>query len=164
VNSGNRKGADGQESNALATNVEAAEEIARILQLRDMGGIICIDFIDMHDRENNRILYDKIKLFMKNDRAKHNIIPPSKFGVVEITRQRVREVTEIETNESCPTCNGTGEIQASILYAEEIENNLGYMIQDRGIKGVYNGNGILNLKPGFQLLRIQHFTSWNTSL
>jgi ribonuclease G len=135
VNSGNRKGADGQESNALATNLEAAEEISRILQLRDMGGIICIDFIDLHDRENNRILYDKIKLFMKNDRAKHNIIPPSKFGVVEITRQRVREVTEIETNESCPTCNGSGEIQASILYAEEIENNLAYMIQDRGMKG-----------------------------
>jgi len=136
VNSGNRKGADGQESNALATNIEAAEEIARILQLRDMGGIICIDFIDMHDRENNRALYEKLKLFMKNDRAKHNIIPPSKFGVVEITRQRVREVTEIETNESCPTCNGTGEIQASILYAEEIENNLGYLIQDRGLKGI----------------------------
>ena len=136
VNSGNRKGADGQESNALATNIEAAEEIARILQLRDMGGIICIDFIDMHDRENNRALYEKLKLFMKNDRAKHNIIPPSKFGVVEITRQRVREVTEIETNESCPTCNGTGEIQASILYAEEIENNLGYLIQDLGLKGI----------------------------
>ena len=136
VNSGNRKGADGQESNALATNIEAAEEIARILQLRDMGGIICIDFIDMHDRENNRALYEKIKLFMKNDRAKHNIIPPSKFGVVEITRQRVREVTEIETNESCPTCSGTGEIQASILYAEEIENQLGFLIQDRGMRGV----------------------------
>ena len=136
VNSGNRKGADGQESNALATNIEAAEEIARILQLRDMGGIICIDFIDMHDRENNRILFEKMKGFMKNDRAKHNIIPPSKFGVVEITRQRVREVTEIETNESCPTCNGTGEVQASILFAEEIENNLGYLIQDQGMKGV----------------------------
>lgn len=136
VNSGNRKGAEGQESNALATNIEAAEEIARILQLRDMGGIICVDFIDMHDRDNNRVLFDKLKLFMKNDRAKHNIIPPSKFGVVEITRQRVREVTEIETNESCPTCNGTGEIQASILYAEEIENRLGYLIQDSGISGV----------------------------
>lgn len=134
VNSGNRKGADGQESNALATNIEAAEEIARVLQLRDMGGIICIDFIDMHDRENNRKLYEKLKEFMKNDRARHNIIPPSKFGVVEITRQRVREVTEIETNETCPTCNGTGEVQASILFAEEIENNLAYLIKDKGIK------------------------------
>jgi ribonuclease G len=135
VNSGNRKGADGQESNALATNIEAAEEIARVLQLRDMGGIICIDFIDMHERDNNRKLYEKLKEFMKNDRARHNIIPPSKFGVVEITRQRVREVTEIETNETCPTCNGTGEIQASILFAEEIENNLAFLLKDKGLKG-----------------------------
>ena len=83
VNSGNRKGADGQESNALATNIEAAEEIARVLQLRDMGGIVCVDFIDMHDKENNRILFEKMKEFMKSDRAKHNLIPPSKFGVID---------------------------------------------------------------------------------
>ena len=75
VNSGNRKGADGQESNALATNIEAAEEIARVLQLRDMGGIICVDFIDMHEKANNRALFDKMKVFMKPDRAKHNIVP-----------------------------------------------------------------------------------------
>ncbi len=131
VNSGNRKGADGQESNALATNVEAAEEIARLLQLRDMGGIICIDFIDMHDKENNRDLFEKIKDFMRTDRAKHNILPPSKFGVVEITRQRVRPETDINTSEMCPTCNGTGEVQASILFAEEIETNLNFLITDR---------------------------------
>jgi ribonuclease G len=131
VNSGNRKGADGQESNALATNIEAAEEIARVLQLRDMGGIVCIDFIDMHDRENNKALYEKIKEVMQSDRAKHNILPPSKFGVVEITRQRVRPETDINTSETCPTCNGTGEVQASILYAEEIESNLNYLLFDR---------------------------------
>lgn len=131
VNSGNRKGADGQESNALATNVEAAEEIARVLQLRDMGGIICIDFIDMHDRENNKILFEKLKEFMRSDRAKHNIIPPSKFGVVEITRQRVRPETDIQTSETCPTCNGSGEVQASILFAEEIENNLNFLLTER---------------------------------
>jgi ribonuclease G len=136
VNSGNRKDANGQESNALATNVEAAEEIARVLQLRDMGGIICIDFIDMHDRENNKILFDKLKEFMKQDRAKHNIIPPSKFGVVEITRQRVRPETDIETSETCPTCNGSGEVQASILFAEEIESNLHFLISDKGIKDI----------------------------
>lgn len=131
VNSGNRKGADGQESNALATNIEAAEEIARVLQLRDMGGIVCIDFIDMHDRENNKALFEKIKEVMQSDRAKHNILPPSKFGVVEITRQRVRPETDINTSEKCPTCNGTGEVQASILYAEEIESNLNYLLFDR---------------------------------
>jgi ribonuclease G len=131
VNSGNRKGADGQESNALAINLEAAEEIARVLQLRDMGGIVAIDFIDMHQKENNKLLFEKLKEFMKSDRAKHNILPPSKFGVVEITRQRVRPETEIITNETCPTCAGTGEIQASILFAEEIENNLNFLIMDR---------------------------------
>ena len=136
VNSGNRKGADGQESNALSTNTEAAEEIARLLQLRDMGGIICIDFIDMHDKENNRILFEKMKEFMKSDRAKHNILPPSKFGVVEITRQRVKPETNIQTSEKCPTCNGTGEIQASILFAEEIELNLNYLVQDKKEKGI----------------------------
>lgn len=131
VNSGNRKGADGQESNALATNIEAAEEIARVLQLRDMGGIVCIDFIDMHDKENNKILFEKLKGYMSSDRAKHNILPPSKFGVVEITRQRVRPETDIKTSETCPTCNGTGEVQASILFAEEIESNLNYLLIDR---------------------------------
>lgn len=142
VNSGNRKGADGQESNALSTNVEAAEEIARVLQLRDMGGIVCVDFIDMHDRENNKHLYEKLKEFMHADRAKHNILPPSKFGVIEITRQRVRPETDINTSELCPTCNGTGEVQASILFAEEIETNLNYLIQERGEK-----NLSLNVHP-----------------
>jgi ribonuclease G len=136
VNSGNRKGADGQETNALLTNVEAAEEIARVLQLRDMGGIICVDFIDMHDKENNKMLFDKLREFMQSDRAKHNIIPPSKFGVVEITRQRVRPETDIKTAESCPTCKGTGEVQASILFAEEIEANLHFLIGEKKMSKV----------------------------
>ncbi len=135
VNSGNRKGSDGQESNALATNLEAAEEIARVLQLRDMGGIICIDFIDMHDKANNKDLFNTLKNAMARDRAKHNIIPPSKFGVVEITRQRVRPQTDIITSETCPTCKGTGEVQASILFAEEIENNLNYLLKNKTENG-----------------------------
>lgn len=136
VNSGNRKGADGQENNALSTNIEAAHEIARVLQLRDMGGIICIDFIDMHERANNKALHDAVKTAMANDRAKHNVLPPSKFGVVEITRQRVRPETDIKTSEKCPTCNGTGEVQASILFAEEIENNLEYLLTNKKEKSV----------------------------
>lgn len=131
VNSGNRKDAEGQESNALATNLEAAEELARVLQLRDMGGIVVVDFIDMHKRENNKILFDKMKEFMKSDRAKHNILPPSRFGVIEITRQRVRPETEIKTTEKCPVCNGTGEVSASVLLADEIENNLNYLLGDK---------------------------------
>ena len=85
----------------------------------------------MHDRENNKQLFEKIKEHMLSDRAKHNILPPSKFGVVEITRQRVRPETDINTTEACPTCNGTGEVQASILFAEEIESNLGYLLTER---------------------------------
>jgi ribonuclease G len=101
-----------------------------------MGGIVCVDFIDMHDRENNKLLFEKLKSHMQRDRAKHNILPPSKFGVIEITRQRVRPETDIETSEMCPTCNGTGEVQASILFAEEIESNLNYLLLDRQEKQV----------------------------
>jgi ribonuclease G len=90
----------------------------------------------MHEKENNRILFEKMKEFMKSDRAKHNLIPPSKFGVIEITRQRVRPETDIQTAETCPTCNGSGEVQASILFAEEIENNLSYLLSDRKEKNV----------------------------
>lgn len=129
VNSGNRKGEKSQAENALATNMETAEEIARILRLRDMGGIICIDFIDMHEREHNKELHKFMKQCMKGDRAKHNVLAPSRFGVVEITRQRVRPETSIKTAEACPTCNGTGEIQASILVADEIENNIKYLME-----------------------------------
>ena len=77
-----------------------------------MGGIIVVDFIDMHVRENNKKLLELFKKSMKEDRAKHNIIAPSKFGVVELTRQRVRPETDIKTSEVCPSCNGTGEVRA----------------------------------------------------
>lgn len=137
VNSGNRSAVnDTQEKNAIAVNLEAAEEIARVLRLRDMGGIICVDFIDMHSRENNKLLFEKLKGLLKSDRAKHSIIPPSKFGVIEITRQRVRPVTDIETSEVCPSCNGTGKIQASIMFADEIENHLNFLMLDKKEKKV----------------------------
>lgn len=130
VNSGNRKASQqNQEQNAVETNMEVASEIARILRLRDMGGIIAIDFIDMHEKENNKNLYEALKEAMLTDRAKHNIAPPSKFGVIELTRQRVRPETEIKTAEVCPACGGTGEIQASILMIDEIENNLNYLME-----------------------------------
>ncbi len=132
VNSGHRKTIEGdQENNALLCNLEAATEIARQLRLRDMGGIIVIDFIDMHNPANRKQLFDRLRNEMDVDRAKHNILPPSKFGLVQVTRQRVRPETNIDTYEKCPTCDGTGQIQPPILAIDEIENNLRYLIKDQ---------------------------------
>lgn len=134
VNSGSRKGMKNQEENALATNMECAREIARILKLRDMGGIICVDFIDMGDKANQKALYEELREAMKEDKAKHNVLPPSKFGVIEITRQRVRPVTDIETSEKCPCCSGSGKVQASILFTDEIENTVRFLSEEQGHK------------------------------
>ena len=137
VNSGNRKATNpDQELNALETNLESAEEIARLLRLRDMGGIVAVDFIDMYEKPNNRKLIENFRLFMKGDKAKHNIQPPSRFGVVELTRQRVRPETEIKTTETCPTCLGKGEIQASILIVDEIESMLNSIIEEGKVKSI----------------------------
>ena len=135
VNSGGRKkGASSQEENALITNLDVVEEIARVLRLRDMGGIIAIDFIDMAKREHNKQLTDALKAAMKRDKAKHNISAPSRFGVVEMTRQRVREVAEVATQDACPSCNGTGKVQASILITDKIESSLQYLSEGEGRK------------------------------
>jgi ribonuclease G len=135
VNSGHRTNSENnQEQNALDVNLEAATEVARQLRLRDMGGIIVIDFIDLHNGLNRRSLYEKIKEEMKNDRAKHTILPPSKFGLVQITRQRVRPEMNIETVEKCPVCDGTGEIKASIILIDDIENNIKYLLQKQNEK------------------------------
>lgn len=137
VNSGSRKGGNqDQEKNALDINVEAAREIARLLRLRDMGGIICIDFIDLYESENRRTLHKALKDAMADDKAKHNVLPPSKFGVIELTRQRVRPETEIDTSESCPTCGGSGEVSAPILIVDEIENALNYLHAEKNMSGL----------------------------
>ncbi len=137
VNSGNRKSSDkNQEQNAFETNLESAKELARVLRLRDMGGIIVVDFIDMQDRNNQKLLFEKFKEYLKDDRAKHNVLPPSKFGVVELTRQRVRPETNIETTEQCPTCGGTGKVEATLIIPDEIENNLRHIVEERNPKKV----------------------------
>ncbi len=123
VNSGNRTNSnENQEANALMVNISAAEEIARQLRLRDMGGIIVVDFIDLHRAENRKKLFEKLKEVMKSDRAKHKILPPSRFGLIEITRQRVRPEMNIQTREKNP--DGEGEVEAPILIIDEIENKL----------------------------------------
>lgn len=135
INSGHRVNSDNtQESNALTVNMEAAAEVARQLRLRDMGGIIVVDFIDMHQSAHRRELFQKLKDEMAKDRAKHAILPPSKFGLVQITRQRVRPEMAIQVLEKCPACDGTGKVKSSIILVDEIENNLHYLIKDQNEK------------------------------
>lgn len=133
VNSGNRaKASNDQESNALEVNLRAADEIARQLRLRDMGGIIVVDFIDMAKAEHRQQLYDHMREIMTNDRARHNILPLSKFGLMQITRQRVRPVLDIHVSEQCPSCLGKGEVQPSILFTDTLYEKLQYIIETLG--------------------------------
>lgn len=135
VNSGNRsKASPDQESNALDVNLKAADEIARQLRLRDMGGIIVIDFIDMNKVEHRQTLYDHMREVMANDRARHNILPLSKFGLMQITRQRVRPVLDITTSETCPSCFGKGEIQPSLLFTDKLGEKLDYLVNILQVK------------------------------
>jgi ribonuclease G len=128
VNSGYKSVSNNQEQNALETNLEAAEEIARQLRLRDLGGIIVVDFIDMKLPDNKRRLMDAMESFMRTDRAKHAVLPISKFGLMQITRQRMKPEVTINTQEICPSCNGTGKISSALILEDEIEKNLSYLI------------------------------------
>jgi ribonuclease G len=137
VNSGIRlKNTKDQEQHAFGVNMVAADEIARQLRLRDMGGILVVDFIDMDRQEHRQMLFDHMKDLMANDRAKHNILPLSKFGLMQITRQRVRPVTVINTNEKCPNCNGTGKVTPAIQFDETVKNHLAYFVYQRKIKSL----------------------------
>ena len=143
VNSGNRaRTGNDQESNALEVNMEAATEIARQLRLRDMGGIIVIDFIDMQSNDSKQELYDRMKELMANDRTKHNILPLSKFGLMQITRQRVRPEMNIVTDEKCPSCQGTGETRPTILFTDVLERSLAFIVDKIKTRKL-----ILNLHP-----------------
>ncbi|MDR2586599.1 MAG: Rne/Rng family ribonuclease [Prevotellaceae bacterium] len=135
VNSGIRsKMATDQEGNANEVNRMAAEEIVRQLRLRDMGGIIVIDFIDMDASDNRAKLFRYMQELMSNDRAKHTVLPLSKFGLMQITRQRVRPAMEINTSENCPACQGTGKVAATVNLSDSIENQLVYYVKEKGIR------------------------------
>jgi ribonuclease G len=137
VNSGNRTAnKENQEENAYQVNKEAAKEIARQLRLRDMGGIVVIDFIDMHKPQNRKELFDYLRAEMAHDRAKHTILPPSKFGLVQVTRQRVRPEMNIVTSEICPACGGTGTIRPTILLIDDIETNFNYILDEQNEKNI----------------------------
>ena len=144
VNSGTRSKNKEQEQNTFDINCYAAEEIARQIRLRDMGGIVIVDFIDMESNEHRNALYKLMTDLMATDRAKHNVLPLTKFGLMQITRQRVRPATEINTQEVCPVCNGTGKIQSSVVIDEAIERRLSYYATEKKI-----GHLILKVSPIF---------------
>ena len=135
VNSGNRsKPNSDQENTAFEVNMAAAEEIARQLRLRDMGGIIVIDYIDMDNADNRQKLYDRMKELMESDLARHNILPLSKFGLMQITRHRVRPALDIMTDEDCPVCNGKGKIPPSILFTDRLEAKIAFLVKKFKVK------------------------------
>lgn len=136
VNSGNKMPSRDQQQAVLKINLESAEEIARQLRLRDIGGIIVIDFIDMKDADHRRQLVTAMRKAMKKDRAQHTILPLSKFGLMQITRQRVRPEVKIVTDEQCPTCGGTGRVTATILLTDDIERDLNFIMESRPGKGI----------------------------
>lgn len=161
VNSGNRtKAENGQEQNALEVNLGAADELARQLRLRDMGGIIIVDFIDMHLAEDRQLLYERMCKNMQQDRARHNILPLSKFGLMQITRQRVRPAMDINVEEVCPTCFGKGTIKSSILFTDQLERKIDYLVNKVGEKrftlhvhpyvAAYINQGFISIKRKWQ--------------
>ena len=162
VNSGTRiKKENNQETNALETNLGAADELARQLRLRDMGGIIIVDFIDMKLPEDRQLLYERMCKNMQKDRAKHNILPLSKFGLMQITRQRVRPAMSVNVEEVCPTCFGKGTIKSSILFTDTLENKIDNLVNKIGIRrfylhvhpyvAAYINKGVFSLKRQWQM-------------
>ena len=162
VNSGTRvKKENGQEANALETNLGAADELARQLRLRDMGGIIIVDFVDMNLAEDRQLLYERMCKNMQKDRARHNILPLSKFGLMQITRQRVRPVMDVSVEEDCPTCFGKGKIKSSILFTDQLESKIDNLVNKIGIKrfylhvhpyvAAYINQGVISLKRRWQM-------------
>ena len=159
VNSGNRtKAEDNQEQTALDVNLAAAKEIARQLRLRDLGGIVIIDFIDLHKAQNRQLLFDEMVKLMSTDKAKHTVLPLTKFGLMQITRQRVRPVAVESVSDVCPTCNGSGKIEPTVVFDKKIENQISFLTEDRGqkyIKLVVSPYVAAFLKKGFWSLRRQ---------
>ena len=162
VNSGNRtRSENGQEQNALEVNLGAADELARQLRLRDMGGIIVVDFIDMNLAEDRQMLYERMCKNMQKDRARHNILPLSKFGLMQITRQRVRPAMDVNVEETCPTCFGRGKIKSSILFTDQLESKIDQLVNKIGIKkfrlhvhpyvAAYINQGFISLKRKWQM-------------
>lgn len=131
VNSGHKVTSGDVDQTIFGVNLEAAEEIARQIRLRDIGGLIVIDFIDMKNPEHKKQLAKAMEDFMRKDRSQHTILPLSKFGLMQITRERARPEVAVNTAEVCPTCGGTGKVNATILLTDDIERDLEFVMQSR---------------------------------
>lgn len=162
VNSGNHiKSGTGQEDTALQVNIESAKEIARQLRLRDMGGIIIVDFVDMAKAEHRKELYEFMCQEMSHDKARHTILPLSKFGLMQITRQRVRPAMNVNVEETCPTCFGKGTIKSSILFTDTLESKIDTLVNKIGMRkfylhvhpyvAAYINQGLFSLKMKWQM-------------
>ena len=160
VNSGNRSNkTNNQEETALEVNLIAASEVARQLRLRDMGGIIVIDFIDMAAAANRKRLFDHMTKEMSDDRAKHKILPPSKFGLIQITRQRVRPEMNIKTREENPNTGDTTEVEAPIVLVNKMTDELKSLIKKDSKKITLNTHPFIAafLTKGFPSVRTKWF-------
>lgn len=164
VNSGYKSVGNNQEENALQTNLEAAEEIARQLRLRDIGGIIVVDFIDMKFPENKRKLVEAMEGFMKTDRSKHAVLPISKFGLMQITRQRMKPEVNINTQELCPSCQGTGKISSALILEDEIEKNISYLTMQKHRTLVVAVHPIMHAYLTKGLISMRRKWSWKYKL
>ncbi len=160
VNSGNRSNkSKSQEDTALEVNIIAATEVARQLRLRDMGGIIVVDFIDMSSPENRKKLFHHLKDEMESDKAKHKILPPSKFGLIQITRQRVRPEMNIKTLEKNPNGKNGAEVEAPIVLIQKISSDLDRILTKNPKKVTLNVHPFIAafLKQGFPSIRSKWF-------
>ncbi|RLD30330.1 MAG: ribonuclease E/G [Bacteroidetes bacterium] len=160
VNSGNRSNkAKNQEDTALEVNLISATELARQLRLRDMGGIIVVDFIDLAKAEHRKKLFNHLREEMKDDRAKHKILPPSKFGLIQITRQRVRPEMNIKTSEDDPNGINGQEVEAPIGIVQKISHDLEQLLKKDYKKITLNTHPFIAayLTKGFPSMRSKWF-------
>ena len=131
VNTGRHKSSRDQESTILRVNIEASEEICRQLRLRNMGGLIVLDFIDMKSRRDQQQVYQRIKEGLRRDKAKTHVLPISQLGLMEMTRQRHSESVRAAVYDDCPYCKGRGKVKSAITMSVEIQRKLNEILKKR---------------------------------
>lgn len=131
VNTGRHKGGKDQETTILKVNLEAADEICRQLRLRNMGGLIVLDFIDMKSRRDQQNVYQRMKEGLRRDKAKTHILPISQLGLMEMTRQRHTESVRAAVYDDCPYCKGRGKVKSSLTMSVEIQRKLQEILKKR---------------------------------